>query len=226
MPPSESRSARLSAIMHQLSGGGTIRAEDLAKQFGVSQRSIYRDMETLKASGLPIEATQGSGYRAIAAVTLPPLHLSEQELEALHLGLLAVAASADDDLQTAAQSVSEKLEAALPLEGPLPDQNFAVYPFDHAGEALQHLATLRSAIKSRQRLRVVLQSGKIEDLRPLKLDYWGRVWILSGYGETSHEFVKLEVSALTAVHVLPGLFVAEEGKGLEDLASQPITKLH
>ena len=225
MPPPESRSARLSAIMHQLSGGGTIRAEDLAKQFGVSQRSIYRDMETLKASGLPIEATQGSGYRAIAAVTLPPLHLSEQELEALHLGLLAVAASADDDLQTAAQSVSEKLEAALPLEGSMPDQNFAVYPFDHAGEALQHLATLRSAIKSRQRLRVTLQSGRIENLRPLKLDYWGRVWILSGYGETSHEFVKLEVSALTAVHVLPGLFVSEEGKGLEGLASQPITKL-
>lgn len=211
--------------MQRLSGGEIVRAEDLAAEFSVSQRSIYRDMDTLKASGMPIEATQGSGYRAAAVITLPPLHLSERELEALHLGLLAVAASADEDLQAAAQSVSEKLDEAIPVDGKDTSQSFATYPFDQAGTALQHLATVRSAIKARQRLRVALNSGRIEDLRPLKLDYWGRVWILTGYGETSQSFVKMHVSAVKTVNVLPGLFVAEGGKGLEDIAEHAVTKL-
>lgn len=225
LPSSESRSARLSAIMNRLSGGEIVRAEDLAREFGVSPRSIYRDMDTLKASGMPIEATQGSGYRAAAVITLPPLHLNEQELEALHLGLLAVAASADEDIQAAAQSVSEKLDTAIPAEGNFTEQSFAIYPFEHASTALQHLAALRAAIRSQQRLRVTLNSGQSEDLRPLKLDYWGRVWILTGYGETTQGFVKTHVSSLKEVSILPGLFVAEEGKGLDDLTTSEITNL-
>lgn len=226
MSRSESRSARLAAIMQRLSGGDVLRAEDLADEFGVSQRSIYRDMETLKASGMPITATQGTGYQAAAVITLPPLHLTDQELEALHLGLLAVAASADDDLQAAAQSVSEKLDTAIPVDGPTNAPAFATYPFDQVSTTLQHLATVRSAIRSRQRLRLALQSGHSEDLRPLKLDYWGRAWILTGYGETSEGFVKLHINAIQSASVLPGLFVSEDGKGLNDIAGALITNVH
>lgn len=225
MSRQESRRTRLRALMQHLSDGTTHRAEDLAQEFGVSQRSIYRDMETLMASGMPIVATQGAGYRTSAVITLPPLHLNEQELEALHLGLLAVAASADEELQTAAQSISEKLDDALPLEGDAAPQSFASYPFDQARRALQHLATVRSAIRARQRLRVVLNSTRKEDLRPLKLDYWGRDWILTGYGESSEAFVKLSVGAIETVTILPGLFVSEAGKTLEDIAANTITNL-
>jgi len=210
--------------MHRLSDGALHRAEDLATEFNVSVRSIYRDMDTLKASGLPITGTQGAGYQSSAVITLPPLHLSEAELEAMHLGLLAVAASADVDLQHAAQSLSNKLEAAIPVEG-APPSTFAVYPFDDAGSALQHLATIRAAIQSQQWLRVTLKSGTVEDLRPLKLDYWGRIWSLLGYGDNTQGFVKLRVEALKSVAVLPGLFVAEAGTGLDDLEQNAVTNL-
>ncbi|SHG35834.1 helix-turn-helix transcriptional regulator [Cognatishimia maritima] len=225
MGKSESRRTRLQAIMHRLSGGETLRAEDLASEFGVSQRSIYRDMDTLKANGMPIVATQGQGYRAAAVITLPPLHLSEQELEALHLGLLAVAASADETLQVAAQSVSEKLDAALPTDALMSDQALSPYPFQQSSAALRHLATVRSAIKSRQRLRVALMSGTRQDIRPLKLDFWGRAWIVSGYGEQAQGFVSLPVDALESATVLPGLFVAEDGKDLHAMHNAPITSL-
>ncbi|MFY0595973.1 MAG: HTH domain-containing protein [Cognatishimia sp.] len=224
--PRSSRSARLAAIMERLSGGELLRAEDLAFEFDISVRSIYRDMDTLKASGMPIEATQGAGYRAAAVTTLPPLHLTDGELEALHLGLLAIAASADDSLQASAQSLVHKLEEAFPVEGEQPEPALAVYPFDDAGLALQHLTTLRSAIRSRQRLRVTLRSGSFEDLRPLALDYWGRVWMLSGYGDTSGSYVKLAVHDIKEVLVLPGLFVEETGKGLDGIQGSKITKLH
>jgi predicted DNA-binding transcriptional regulator YafY len=211
--------------MHRLSDGAILRAEDLAAEFGVSVRSIYRDMDRLKASGLPIKATQGAGYQAEAVTTLPPLHISDHELEALHLGLLAVAASADDVLRSAAQSLSDKLEAAVPADGTPPDPALAVYPFEDAGQALQHLSGIRSAVRSRQRLRITLRSGTLDDIRPLKLDYWARIWTLIGYSDTRAGFVKVPVDAISNVTVLPGLFVAEEGKRLEDTRQSDITSL-
>ncbi|WP_058315970.1 helix-turn-helix transcriptional regulator [Cognatishimia activa] len=219
------KSARLSAIMQRLSSGDVVRAEDLAEEFGVSVRSIYRDMDSLKASGMPIEATQGTGYQAKAVTTLPPLHLTESELEALHLGLLAVAASADEDLQNAAQTVSQKLEDALPQGAETPSGAYAVYPFDDAGRALQHLATLRSAIRSRQMLRVTMGSGAKEDVRPLRLEYWGRVWTLLGYADGRKSFVKVPVHDILNMIVLPGLFVDEGGKGADDLPRATLTTL-
>ena len=219
------KSARLSAIMQRLSSGNVVRAEDLAEEFGVSVRSIYRDMDSLKASGMPIEATQGTGYQAKAVTTLPPLHLTESELEALHLGLLAVAASADEDLQTAAQTVSQKLEDALPQGAETPPSAYAVYPFDDAGRALQHLATLRSAIRSRQMLRITMGSGTREDMRPLRLEYWGRVWTLLGYADGQNRFVKVPAHDIQNLIVLPGLFVDEDGKSANDLAQSPLTML-
>ena len=59
----------------------------LAQDLGVSVRTIYRDMEVLAASGVPVEGTRGYGYTVQAAITLPPLNLTEAELEALHLAL-------------------------------------------------------------------------------------------------------------------------------------------
>ena len=78
------RADRLMQIIQLLRDGTLHRAEDIAKATGVSIRSIYRDMDTLAASGVPIEGERGIGYRVTAAITLPPLNLTMTEVEALH----------------------------------------------------------------------------------------------------------------------------------------------
>ena len=63
------RADRLMQLVQILRDGALHRATDLSEATGVSLRTIYRDMETLAASGVPIEGERGIGYRVTAAIT-------------------------------------------------------------------------------------------------------------------------------------------------------------
>ncbi|WP_373356972.1 helix-turn-helix transcriptional regulator [Pseudoroseicyclus sp. CXY001] len=211
------RKDRLFALMQLLRSGRVIRAEDLAARLGVSLRTIYRDMDVLIDSGVPIEGARGLGYRATEDLALPPLTLSLTELEALHLGLAAVGAGADAELSAAAESLSAKIDAALPQDRQSPPAGFghAIGPFAEAPEAHAWLPQIRAALRARQKLRAAWEGGA-DTLRPLKIAYWGRVWVLTAWAEEAAAFLELRVDRLTHLRALPELFVDEEGKRLTD----------
>ena len=108
------RTDRLFAIIGILRDGRLHRAQDIATRLQVSVRTIYRDMDTLVASGVPVDGARGVGYRARDAITLPPLTLTAAELEALNLGLAIAAEVADPDLKSAAERLAGKIDAVLP----------------------------------------------------------------------------------------------------------------
>lgn len=216
------RSDRLYALIEVLKDGRVHRAEDLASRMDVSVRTIYRDMETLAASGVPIEGERGAGYSARAAITLPPLNLTEVELEALHIGLAVVGNGMEGELRDAAETLSAKIDAVLPEEtgGVTQSFGFAVYPFADAARGFKHLQPLRTAIRNRQKLRLTLQGGAVCDVRPLTIDYWGRVWTCVVWDETGEDFASLRVDQIDRVDILPGLFVEEPGKRLKDFQAR------
>jgi len=211
------RADRLMQLVQILRDGSLHRAADLAAAADVSLRTIYRDMETLAASGVPIEGARGIGYRVTAAITLPPLNLTMTEMEALHLGLSAVRRSDDAELSAAATGLSAKLDAVMPEDRRRAPKGygFAIYPFADAARGFQHLPMLRQAVRTRQKLEVVLQD-KTRTVRPLQLDYWGRLWTCVVWCETTDQFDEIRVDQITSQRILPSLFVDEPGKGLKD----------
>ncbi|MEP6062753.1 MAG: HTH domain-containing protein, partial [Marinomonas sp.] len=102
-----SRSDRLFSILQILQDGALHTAGALAERLGVSQRTLYRDMDKLAASGVPVQGTRGTGYRLADLTALPPLMLTSPELEALNLGLAIAAQVADPDLKAAATRLAE-----------------------------------------------------------------------------------------------------------------------
>lgn len=217
------RADRLMSLVQILRDGALHRAGDLAAAVDVSLRTIYRDMETLAASGVPIEGERGVGYHVTAAITLPPLNLTMTELEALHLGLLAVESGQDRELAAAAQSLTRKIDAVLPE-----DRNrapatvgFAVYPFSDAAKGFQHLPQIRQALRTRQKLSVT-HKGTDRTVRPLQLDYWGRLWTCVVWCETRRGFDDIRVDEITALRVLPSLFVDEPEKSLKAYTAQRV----
>ena len=210
------RADRLMRLVTILRRGGLHRAEALAAELGVHVRTIYRDMDTLAASGVPVAGERGVGYRITAAVTLPPLNLTMDEVEALTIGLAVVGASTETALARGAQSLSAKLDAVLPEEtGEASARALAIYPFAEAARGFQHLPTLRQAVRARQRVQVT-HEGRTLTLRPLRLDYWGRLWTLTAWVETTRRFEDLRLDRLHQSRLLPGLFVDEPGKTLAD----------
>lgn len=94
-----------------------ITAVRLAEETGVSLRSLYRDIDSLRAAGARIEGERGYGYRLIEDYSLPPQTFDRTEIEALALGLAEVKHMGDSALAKAATSVIAKIAATLPDEG-------------------------------------------------------------------------------------------------------------
>jgi predicted DNA-binding transcriptional regulator YafY len=211
------RRDRLYALMQRLRGGDLHTAEAMAQDLGVSVRTIYRDMDTLAASGVPVEGARGYGYRVQDAVTLPALNLTEAELEALHLALAALGASELDDMALAARTLATKIDAVLPADsGPAPAAfGFATDAFSGAERGFVHMPRVRAAIRARQKLRVEL-GGKAHVLRPLHIDYYGRLWHCVGWDESDGQFLEFPLDRIEGLTLLPGLFVDEPGRSLAD----------
>ena len=216
------RTDRLFDLLLILRDGRLHRAQDLADRLEVSIRTIYRDMDTLIASGVPIAGERGLGYMATAAITLPPLNLTLTELEALQLGMAIVAEAADPDLTAAALSLSAKIEAVLPQDRARQARTFtfAVHPFAEAAKGFRHMPAIRAAIRARQKLRITYRddAGAVTDriIRPLQLDYWGRVWTATAWCELRTDFRVFRVDRIDDITVLPQLFVDEPGRTLAD----------
>ncbi len=197
-------------------------AADIARAMGVSKRTIYRDMETLQASGIPVEGERGVGYMLTAPVMLPPLTLTMTELEALHFGLAVVSEAADPELQSAAASLSSKIDAVLPDDRTEPERGwgFAVHPFTDAARGFRHMPALRAAIRARQKLEIAyadLQDARTtRTIRPLQMDYWGHVWTVVAWCELRSDFRVFRVDRIEEIEILPELFADEPGKTLTD----------
>lgn len=80
------RQARLFAIAEHLRSRRTgITAESLAERFGVTVRTIYRDLDSLREAQLPLRADRGrgGGYALDRAYTLPPVNFTAREAAVL-----------------------------------------------------------------------------------------------------------------------------------------------
>ncbi|MBT8458536.1 MAG: YafY family transcriptional regulator [Boseongicola sp.] len=216
------RTDRLFELIQILRDGRLHRGTDMAKRLGISLRTLYRDMDTLIASGVPVEGERGLGYMMTAPITLPPLNLSLTELEALHLGLAVVSKAADEELQSAAASLSAKVDAVLPEDRAAPAQGwgFAVYPFAEAARGFVHMAPLRAAIRSRRKVDISYTSTDGAEtkrtLRPLQMEYWGRVWTLTSWCELRNNFRVFRVDRIQTLDVSFETFAEEPGKTLAD----------
>jgi predicted DNA-binding transcriptional regulator YafY len=93
-----------------------LTAARLAEETGVSLRSLYRDIDALRAAGARIEGERGYGYRLTEDFALPPQTFERIEIEALVLGLNEVRHISDPALAKAAEAVLAKVAATLPDE--------------------------------------------------------------------------------------------------------------
>lgn len=216
------RTDRLHTLLQVLRDGQVHRASDLARTCGVTVRTIYRDMDTLSASGVPVRGTPGAGYSITDEISLPPLTLSPDELEALSLGLAIVGEATDDTLKAAARDLAARLDSLLPARGIAPAEawKFATYPFADPVRGAAHLPTLRAAIKARQKLHLTYHSSgdriTTRVVRPLHLEFWGRTWTLTAWCEWRRAFRGFRVDLIHSAEALPEMFTEEPGKRLRD----------
>ena len=101
------RADRLFEIVQILRGRRLTTAHYLAERLGVSDRTIYRDVQDLSLSGVPILGEAGVGYALKKGFDLPPLMFDYDEVEALLIGARMASAYGGKELAKSAVRAME-----------------------------------------------------------------------------------------------------------------------
>jgi len=217
------RADRLFQIVQKLRRRRVTTAAQLADALGVSERTIYRDIDDLSSSGVPILAEAGVGYALAKGFDLPPLMFTRDEVEALVLGARIVRAWADPALARAAEEALAKVESVLTesVKRRIPDAEVFAPDFHVDPEQRRRLQPLREAIGERRKIRLAyLDAGARSSsrvVRPLGLFFWGARWTLGAWCELRQGFRNFRADRMERCDVLDERFELEPGKTLADL---------
>ncbi len=111
-----SRLSSLIALQTQLQVKRVVSATDLSIKFGVTVRTIYRDIRTLEEAGVPIVTIEGKGYSILEGYRMPPLLFTEQEVNALITAEQLILNNKDSSFANDYSSAIAKVKAVLKLE--------------------------------------------------------------------------------------------------------------
>ena len=107
---------RVLAVLELLQSQSQVSGAELARRVGVDRRTLRRYIAMLEEMGIPITTEQGryGGYRLVAGYKLPPMMFTDEEAQALSLGLIAARGLGLADAAPAIESVQAKLDRVLP----------------------------------------------------------------------------------------------------------------
>ena len=180
----------------------------LAREAGISLRTLYRDVASLQAMGAQIEGEPGLGYVLKPGFLLPPLMFSAQEIEALALGLQWVGRRTDEGMGQAARNVMAKVAAVLPadLRERMEDDALVV---GHGWDRPQpvDLALLRRALNEGRKLSISYtdeKSARSERIIwPVSIGFFESTRVLVAWCELRGGFRHFRADRIEAAEILP-----------------------
>ncbi|WP_370968785.1 helix-turn-helix transcriptional regulator [Amycolatopsis sp. cg9] len=215
------RATRLVSLLLLLQSRNRMTAQELAVALEVSVRTVYRDVESLGAAGVPVYGEPGhdGGYRLLDGYRTRLTGLTADEAEALFLTGLPTAA-AQLGLASATATAQLKLMAALPAQlrdraGRIADRFHLDLPPWYLGtEPIPHLAPIAAATWNQRGLRIrYLRWAEPHEItrtvEPHGLVLKAGNWYLVARGEG--RFRTYRVSRVLDVDVLPLGFERAEG---------------
>lgn len=216
------RADRLFQITQILRNRKIVTARQLAERLEVSERTIYRDIQDLSLSGVPVEGEAGVGYMLRHTLDVPPIMFNSEEIEALLLGVNMLKIWSGNELAQSAQSALDKIEAVLPkeLKQNFGNQKLFVPNFSIDTLHKKNFEILRQAINHQHVIEIGYQSINNQQseriIEPLGLYYWGKVWTLVAWCRLRVAFRVFRVDLISSVSNEKIKFDTTHGQSLND----------
>jgi len=232
MPKSDkqgTRTERLFATILLLQNRPNMTSRDLAEHFGVSRRTIFRDLRALSESGVPLTYSEGGGYEILEGYQLPPLMLTAREAATLLVGTEFMRLQSDASLREDADEVSLKIRSVLPREireyVDRLSENTVLDPYwsqaiQSEGEESGKWFKLSEAVA---RSRKVIMEYFVESRQeltqrrvdPLGLVYYTDHWNLIAFDHLREEIRNFRLDRIEEMFVLTERFERPEGFDLQ-----------
>ncbi len=198
---------RLLEITTVLLNKRTVTAAELASRFGVSTRTIYRDIDVLSASGVPVYATQGTrgGISVMEDYTISRAALSDKERESILFALQSLQATKYPEVDT----VLEKLGSMFKHNS----SDWITVDFSPWGSdpnAHDKFTDIKSAILHTMVIEIdyinALNKKSTREIEPLRLMFKGQAWYLWGFCLEKQDYRMFRISRIKRVRITNRLF--------------------
>jgi predicted DNA-binding transcriptional regulator YafY len=177
---------RLMGILTTLQSHKYVNTESLCEKFGISVRTVYRDIRALDEIGIPVAFENGKGYFVAEGYFLPPVSFTAEEANALVL--LATLADRFGDLSVAKHTsvAMEKIRAVLRSsekeKSRLLSDRIRVLDPEPSPKPFDYLAEIQKAIGNSTILQMDYTDSKKQKTRrevePIGMIYYTDQWHL------------------------------------------------
>ncbi len=218
-----------------LQGRRLVRAEELAENFEVSVRTVYRDIAALSEAGVAISGEAGVGYTLVKGYHLPPVALTAKEAGALLVGAEMVGHFTDESLREPMRTALDKLRAVLPRERQDELERLARGMREVgrcASEAEKRRALpsrmwpVQEAVVTRRVLRLFYRGrekarAEWRAVEPLGVVYYGDAWYLVAWSRLRGALRHFRLSRIEKLEPSDERFAPREGFDLARHLAEP-----
>ena len=169
-----------------------VSGQMLADELGISLRTVYRDIQTLVGQGAAIDGEAGVGFILRPGFVLPPLMFTDEEIEAVVLGLRLVAQRSDETFRRAAMDALAKIAAVLPgdMRDTIENIGLLAGPDDDADPV--DLAAVRAAIRDEHKLVLHYVDREGEETQrviwPVAIGFFRRAQVIAAWCEMRRDY--------------------------------------
>lgn len=212
---------RLLAIVMLLLNRGRISAKELADQFEVSVRTIYRDIEAINQAGIPIATYQGvnGGIGILENYKIDRNVLTAEEVASIITALKGISTTMDD------RKLSDALEKmkGMAARGRQDDRDRVIVNFNPWGSSRKEkekFNTIRGAAESSQLVSFEYINNRGEcmerTVEPMSLIFKGTYWYLYGFCRERQDYRVFRLSRMRSLSVENERFIRRD-KNVTDL---------
>ncbi len=211
---------RLFAIFLALINAEQVTAPELARKFEVTERTIYRDMETLQQAGIPIQSRQGKegGYSILPNYKIDRQYLSLQDMSSILTALGGIQPALNSpEIEAARDKIRSLIPPQREEELALRQSRlvFDLAPWGSQARLEADYARIYQAICDQKTIRFTYRGWKGEEERrvvePMTLMFKGFNTYLFGWCRLREDFRVFRVSRVRDLEILPEVFLRREG---------------
>ncbi len=213
---------RISAILIMLQTKRVIKAEEIAKRFEISKRTVYRDIRALEEAGVPIGAEAGVGYYLTEGYHLPPVMFTKSEASSMLTAEKLVEKFTDHSIEKNFKSALDKIKSVLPLS----DKDFLELLTPQIA-ILQHeissgtdfpnnfLCDIQHALAAKRVLKVDYYAHYSDELtegrmvEPIGICYYGFAWHLIGYCRLRKDYRDFRIDRIKNLSLTDEKFIPD-----------------
>lgn len=213
---------RLTSILIQLQSKRLTTAREIGERFEVTNRTIYRDIQTLRLAGVPIGEEEGKGYFLVEGYRLPPVMFTTEEARALLTTSKILNYHTEDSLKQNYETALLKIRAVLSIndKDKLDFLNSRIGFHKPWAPKSLYLDSIQHSITESEKVKIKYQSKKEDKLtertiQPYAVYFSGAVWTTIAFCELRKEIREFRLDRIKHLKSLQIQFKTDKAFSIE-----------